>query len=148
MIKIGDYLNPAAIVEMTTVSHNEIVSQLVGVCLREAPPGLRVRLQDLALQSMTMKDQGLGSGFAITHARIDEIDKIHAAAGLLPQPIRFGKWPDVHTVFCAIIPSDKANAYLGFMARLCRMLAQSGPRAAFTAGNREQVLRCLQEFDG
>ncbi len=147
MIKVQQYLAPDRIVAMKTVAHDEIVKQLVATCLRDMDPEARARLQTKALQAMNMKDQGLGKGFAITHARIDAIGEIRVAAALLPQPIRFAKWSNVHTVFCAIIPSDKATAYLGFMARLCRMLMKPGPRAAFASCNREQVLHSIRAFD-
>ncbi len=147
MIKIKNYLGPETVVRMNAVDHDEIVGQLVGICLRDAPPARRTALQQRVLKAMAMKDQGLGSGFAITHARIDDADKISVAVGLLPRSIRFAEWPDVHTVFCAIIPSAKAAAYLGFMAHLCRMLSQPEPRAAFAAGDRERILDCIQTFD-
>ena len=147
MIKIEQYLQPDRIVAMRTIDHDEIVNQLVAICLRDMDPDSRARLRKKALRAMSMKDQGLGKGFAITHARIDEMDEIRVAAGFLPQPVRFARWPDVHTVFCAIIPSGKASAYLGFMARLCRMLMQPGPRSAFATGDREQVLRKVRAFD-
>ncbi len=132
---------------MNTVDHDEIVGRLVGICLRDAPLTSRTALQQRVLKTMAMKDQGLGAGFAISHARIDDVDQISVAAGLLPRPIRFAKWPGIHTVFCAIIPSGKAAAYLGFMAHLCRMLARPDPRAAFVEGDRDRILQCIELFD-
>lgn len=147
MIKIKTYLGPETVVRLDTLDHDEIVGQLVGICLGDTPSSQQTAIRKRALNAMAMRDQGLGAGFAITHARIDQADRIYVAAGLLPRPIRFAEWSDVHTVFCAIIPSDKAAAYLGFMAHLCRMLTQPEPRAAFVAGDRERVLECIQTFD-
>lgn len=148
MIRIGDYLRPETIIELETVKHDEIIDRLITLCLGPAAPGKgRDGGRRRMARVLAMNDQALEGGFAMTHARVDGPGEIRVAAGLLPRPARFAGCPDVHTVICAIIPADKSAAYLGFMARLSRMLLRAGPREAFAARDRESILRRIESFD-
>jgi mannitol/fructose-specific phosphotransferase system IIA component (Ntr-type) len=94
-----------------------------------------------------MRDQPLDRGFAITHARLDRLSGIRVSVGLLVPPAAFGRGPRAHTVFCALVPVDRSNEYLGFLSRLGRLLVTPGAEEAFRSGDPARVGAFIQAFE-
>lgn len=148
MIDLSRYLRRESFVRLKAGGRDDLLRELLRRCLPDEPEGGREAVVGELLHSEAMKDQVIGGGFAITHTRRDVQDEIRLAVGLLdpPRPLRRG--PAVHTVFCAVIPVDKSRDYLGFMARLSRLLADPAAEQAFRSGDMEAILERVAAFSG
>lgn len=147
MVSLSTYLGRDSLLRIESGRHDEVLNALVRHCLRDHPEAEREQIRGRLAVGNRMKDQNMGGGFAITHARVDTIRDIRMAVGLLGGQARFCKGAPVHTVICAIIPADKANEYLGLMARLCRLLTQPDVDKIFAAGDADRVFERIKAFD-
>jgi len=91
-----------------------------------------------------LKDQALGGGFVLSHARVPFGEDIRLSVGLLRPPGTFGRWSDIHTILCALIPEPCAREYLSLMARLARVLSLPAAEAAFRSGDPDRILALLR----
>ena len=146
MIDLADYLREDRLVALGPAPRDVIVRTLLGVCLRE-DAALPEAARTAALADLrALRDQELGHGFALTHARIAGSHGILIGAGLFGQPAAYGRCGAVHTVFCALIPEERSREYLSLIARLSRLLAAPGAEAAFQSGDPAQAARFVREF--
>lgn len=147
MVNLLHYVERDRLVVLEAGHHDEILKSLVEVCLRDYEPAGRERLRAELIRSGQMKDQPLGQGFAITHARLDNLPDIRISIGLLAPPARFCRGAPVHTVFCTMIPAEKSSHYLSFMARLSRLLAQPGAAEVFQSRDADRILKFIEAFE-
>lgn len=147
MVSLSTYLARDSLVRIESGPHDQVLETLIRHCLRDYPEAEQARVCDVLEGGNRMKDQNMGGGFAITHARLDTVRDIRMAVGLLGRQARFCKGAPVHTVICAIIPVDKANEYLGLMARLCRLLTQPDVDKIFAAGDADRIFERIKAFD-
>lgn len=147
MVNLLHYIERNRIVVLEAGQHDEILKNLVELCLRDYEPARRERLLVEILRSGQMKDQPLGQGFAITHARLDDLPDIRMSIGLLAPTARFCRGAPAHTVFCTMIPADKSSHYLSFMARLSRLLTQSGAAEVFESRDADRIMKLIEQFE-
>jgi mannitol/fructose-specific phosphotransferase system IIA component (Ntr-type) len=147
MVSLSTYLGRDSLIRIESGHHDEVLNALIHHCLRDHPEAEREQIRGRLEGGNRMKDQNMGGGFAITHARLDTVRDIRMAVGLLGRQARFCKGAPVHTVICAIIPVDKANEYLGLMARLCRLLTQPDVDKIFAAGDADRIFERIKAFD-
>ncbi len=69
---------------------------------------------------------GLGQGFSVPHARIDELDKTHACFIKLLNPIKYDA-PDqlpVDLIFVLFVPQNSTQEHLTILANLAKIFSQ------------------------
>ena len=147
MASLLEYIERDRIAVLDDGAHDELLRRLVDLCLRDDAPEPRDRMRADLLRAGRMKDQPLGQGFAITHARLDDLPDIRAGLGLLGPGARFSRGAPPHTVFCAIVPAGRSSHYLSFMARLSRMLLQPGAADVFRARDPDRIMDLVRRFE-
>ncbi len=146
MIDLTEFLKAERFVPLGPAARDVTVRTLLGVCLREDET-LSDADRAAALENIrAMRDQALGGGFALTHARIARSRDILLSAGLFRVPTPFGRCGPTHTVFCALIPEEKSREYLSLIARLSRMLSAPGAEDAFRSGDPERIACFIRDF--
>ena len=93
------------------------------------------------------KEINLGSGFAMSHLRLEEIQNTYLSVGLLGSKTDYLKGDPVHTVFCILIPQDKSREYLSFMTNLSRFLMIPEIEKHFLARNHSEIINAIAQFD-
>jgi len=146
MIDLAKYLSAANMIRPASRSHDDILRELLRVCLSETPDPEKEKTIEKLLHSDAMKDQRIGDWFAITHARCDGRPDIRVALGFLDPPRPFRRGEPVHTVLCAVIPPDKSREYLGFMARIIRLWSDPVAVRAFRAGDVAKILSLVSNL--
>lgn len=118
------------------------------------PPGARRRadlpgriagLEPFDLPGLV--EHELTPGFALLHARVDEPGDLRVRVVLLGSPWTCGRLPPAHTVICVRVPAAASRAYLGFMARLSRMLLAPDAAAAFESADVDRILEFIHAFE-
>lgn len=146
MINLADFLAKDRLIPLAPASRDAIVHALLDVCLKEDAT-LSETDRAAALGNVrAMRDQALGKGFALTHARIARSRGILISAGLFRRPAPFGHCGPTHTVFCALIPEEKSREYLSLIARLSRLLSAPDAEEIFQSGDPERIHRFIREF--
>ncbi len=79
------------------------------------------------LERERLGSTGLGQGFAVPHARLEGLDRIHACFLKLDQPIPFDAVDQapVDLVFVLFVPQDSSEEHLQILAALARIFSQS-----------------------
>ena len=144
MIDLLRYVHRECLVLLAPAPRDAILRKLVQVALTgsaEAPETAPSASLDWP---RLLKDQTLGAGFALSHARVPAGDEIRVSVGLLRPPGAFGRWSDIHTIICALIPEQCAREYLSLMARLARVLSTPEAEAAFRSSDPDRILAILR----
>ena len=93
---------------------------------------------------------GLGSGIAIPHCKLPDIDRVAVAVASTQNPIDFGA-PDgrpVDLVFLVVSPANGAAAHLQALARVSRLLRVPGVAEGLRqADSRERLLDVIREAE-
>ncbi len=78
------------------------------------------------LERERLGSTGLGQGFAVPHARLEGLDRIHACFLKLDQPIPFdaADQAPVDLVFVLFVPQDSTEEHLQILAALARIFSQ------------------------
>jgi PTS system nitrogen regulatory IIA component len=88
------------------------------------------RIFSRLLERERLGSTGLGLGFAVPHARLEGLDRIHACFLKLDQPVPFdaADQQPVDLVFVLFVPEDSTDEHLQVLASLARIFSQ--PRVA------------------
>ncbi len=86
------------------------------------------RIFSRLLERERLGSTGLGEGFAVPHARLDGLDRIHACFLKLDQPIAFdaADQKPVDLVFVLFVPEDATEEHLQILAALAKLFSQPG----------------------
>lgn len=145
MVNLLSFINKNNIVIINERKHESILRQLLETCLMNYPPGQKAEIEREVIGRM--KDVNLGKGYCLTHARLDAVDDIHVAVGLLPKKLKYTKGPAVQTIFCILTPHSKSRTYLSFTAHLTRMLSEQGSRNAFSSLDKKKIVSYIKDFE-
>ncbi len=146
MIDLTPYFVRERMVTLAPASRDALVLQLIDVCLGEQAQGEPDTIARRREILRAIKDQPLGAGFALSHARISAGGEIRFSIGLLREPHTFGHAANVHTIFCALIPENRSREYLSFLARLSRLLMMPHAAEVFRGGNPDRILELVRTF--
>ncbi len=100
--------------------------------------GKTVPVRDIvaaAMERERLGTTGVGSGVALPHARIDEIDRVYAAFARLETPLDYDAIDErpVDLVVLLIAPSDAGGEHLRALAQVSRRLRREDVRARLRA---------------
>lgn len=101
-----------------------------------------------ALERERLGSTGVGTGVALPHARIDNIDKVHAVFARLETPLDYDAIDErpVDLVALLIAPSDAGGAHLRALAKVSRALRRQDMRQRLrSAPNAESLYTILTE---
>jgi PTS system nitrogen regulatory IIA component len=121
---LADLIFPSLVICDATASTKEQL--LRELALRAAP---LIHHDPRAIQAALMLREhlgstGLGEGFALPHARIEELDRMFGLFARLSQPVQFdaadGKPVDL--IFLMLIPVTAGGEQLAALAAVCRRL--------------------------
>lgn len=84
------------------------------------------RIFSRLLERERLGSTGLGQGFAVPHARLEGLDRIHACFLKLDQPIPFdaADQEPVDLVFVLFVPEDSTEEHLQVLASLAKIFSQ------------------------
>ncbi len=145
MVNLLSFINEEHIIIINERKHEAILKQLLEACLMDYPAEKKAEIKKELIGQM--KDVNLGKGYCLTHARLDAVDDIHVAIGLLPKKLKYTKGPAVQTIFCILTPHSKSRTYLSFTAHLTRMLSEQGSRKAFSSLDKKKIVAFIKEFE-
>ena len=117
-------------------------AQVLGELSRRASAALSID-QDTILKALRAREDlgstGLGKGFALPHARMEQVPRFFALFARLARPIDFGSIDDrpVDLVVLLLIPAKAGNEHLATLAAISRPLRD----AAFVKQLREAERR-------
>lgn len=143
MIRLPDYLNRRTLHALEPDTHDAMLRVMLQRCYAQSDETLPPDRLDELVRAHALKDQPLGDGFALSHARIDALPDIRLTVGLLGRPHRFLRRSAVHTIFCILIPIDHSREYLALLARLSRLLERPGAAEVFRAADIDGLLSFL-----
>ena len=161
MINLLSYFSPESVIMLQDDAYSQLMEQLVDHCLSGYSSDIRGNiLAEIRSKSRSSSPQdiNLGRGFALIHAKTDEVHDIRTALGILPHPRKLLKGERIRSIFCIILPPSESREYLSLLARLGRMLRQKdAPKAfesaskLFRAGDSDEARACimglLQRFE-
>lgn len=101
-----------------------------------------------AMERERLGSTGVGTGVALPHARIDNIDKVHAVFARLETPLDYDAIDErpVDLVALLIAPSDAGGAHLRALAKVSRALRRQDMRQRLRAApNAESLYTILTE---
>ena len=119
---IGDLIGPAEVVVGLRVADK---AQLLGELSRRAATALSLEPLML-LRALQAREQlgstGLGRGFALPHARLQQLPRIYALLARLARPIDYASVDDkpVDLVVLLLTPESAAGQHLATLAALSR----------------------------
>jgi PTS system nitrogen regulatory IIA component len=124
IMDLADIIVPSQVICDATASTKEQL--LRELALRAAS---LVHLDPLAIEAALLAREdlgstGLGEGFALPHARLEELDRMFSLFARLSQPVQFdaadGKPVDL--IFLMLIPVTAGGEQLAALAAVCRRL--------------------------
>lgn len=147
MVNLLSYITADSLLSIDSDSHAEIQKHLLDRCLDGMPEQTRSALTRKLLGKRGLQEVNLGGGFALSHARLEELGDLRMSVGLLGRKIRYLKGPPVQTVFCVVLPNARSRYYLSLMARLTRLISHPEASEAFHSGDRQAILRTVRQFE-
>ncbi len=130
------YLDPSRILRLPPAARDVLLERLIAAAFGPASAAPRPRPADL-------REQSIGPGVTLVHARRDDLDRIRLSIGLLSPPLAIGHGAPVHALICALIPEPCSREYLTLLARLSRLLSDPGRASVFRSGEPERVAATL-----
>jgi len=105
---------------------SEILQKLVALFTSKTAVGFGAELHRQLLEREKIITTGIGSGIAIPHCRMAEVDQPRIILGLSRTGIDFQSLDNhpVHLIFLVVSPQSSGNAHLKICARLVRLLRE------------------------
>lgn len=147
VISLLDHLSASTMIPVAQRKREDILRTLLDHSLRDYPLKTRTEVLALLSASGSAQEVNLGRGFALSHARLDAVNDIHIAVGLLATPLRVFKGEPVSTVFCIVLPDHKSRIYLSLMARLTRFLSTDEATTAFASADTDTIESAIRRFE-
>lgn len=148
-MNLGELLTPEQIVpEMQSAGAREAIRELVDhLHGRQLLRGIsREEVLELLFQRESQFSTGIGSGVAIPHAFVENLDRVVTAFGRSRQGIDFSSLDHapVHFVVLFIVPKTEYHLHLRTLAAIAKMFANGEIRAELTsAASGEEILAIL-----
>ncbi|HDS17183.1 MAG TPA: PTS sugar transporter subunit IIA [Proteobacteria bacterium] len=124
-MKITDYLTPALVVSDLEASDKDEVLRALATAVAGVFPELPVaRVLAVLKERESLGSTGIGSGIAIPHGKLGELEKIVVLFARSRRGIRFAAvdGEPVHLFFMLLAPEDSAGGHLRTLARISRLL--------------------------
>ena len=124
---ISPLLSPQRIFLDTEVSSKKKLLQLIANIVADQTQLAESLIYSNLLNRERLGSTGLGHGFAVPHARLENLDKTIGCLFRLKEPVNF-EAPDnqpVDLVFTIIIPQEATEEHLVILSSLARIFSQT-----------------------
>ncbi len=119
-----------------------VINELVDL-ISEDPRVINIdETRDAIVDREEIQSTGVGSGFAIPHAKTDGVKDMIAAFGRLPDPIEFESIDNqpVNLVFLMVAQESAVGPHIKMLSRISRMMSSESFRNSLVnAGTPEEI---------
>ena len=124
MNEIHDFLRPGAVVAALVVPTKKALFQQLGMIAERVHDVESALVVERLTERERLGSTGFGSGIAIPHGKIDQLDHVVGVFARLAQPVDFASIDDepVDLVFMLLSPTDAGAAHLKALAQVSRLL--------------------------
>lgn len=147
---IAELLNVSAVeADLRAETKEQALEEMTEVMLRAAPLD-REQVLSVLQERERLGSTGIGSGVAIPHGKIADIDKMYLAFGRSIKGIDFDSMDgrSAHLFFLLIAPEDSVSAHLKTLARISKLLKKQEVRAELLeADNAEVIYKIIRAED-
>ncbi|MFO1463207.1 MAG: PTS sugar transporter subunit IIA [bacterium] len=124
-MKITNILRVESIIpELQSQDKNGVIRELAEAVIRSEPSLSVDRLYEVLLEREKLGSTGIGSGVAIPHGKLPNLERIVAAFGRSKAGIDFDSQDGepAHLFFVLVAPENTAGLHLKALAKLSRLL--------------------------
>lgn len=136
--------NDAIILEMKAATKEGALRELAGLAATVCGRFTEETLYNVLLEREAVGSTGVGNGVAIPHGKIEGLDEILLCFGRSRAGINFDaidKRP-AHLFVLLLSPAGKASEYLQTLARVSKILKESGNRQRlFESTSRDEIVQ-------
>lgn len=150
-MKIRDFFeNDSIILELNSKTKVEVLEELTKPLTAKNPALNSNEVVSALLAREKLGSTGIGDGIAIPHGKVKGLDRIVASFGRSTEGVDFDamdKAP-VHLFFLLVAPENTAGAHLKALARISRILKNTGIRKRLMdARTREEIYKLIIQED-
>lgn len=150
-MQLDTILSPARTLCRAAASSKKRVLENIAQLIGEELPGFDASALFANLVARErLGSTGLGSGIAIPHCRLKDLDRVVGSLVTLAQPIEFESPDDrpVDILFALIVPEQATQEHLNTLAALAELFSQEAfCRRLRDATDSEQLYRAAVSFD-
>lgn len=150
-MKITDILHEENIIaNLQAKDKVSVIRELAEALVRSNPSLNTENVTDILLAREKLGSTGIGSGVAIPHGKLPELEEIIAGFGRSVTGVDFDAQDGEpsHLFFVLLAPEDSAGLHLKALAKLSRLLKNSMFRdRLMEAGDRATLYRIIREED-
>jgi len=124
-MKITNILRIESIIpELKAQDKNGVIRELADAVVRSEPTLSADRLYEILLEREKLGSTGIGSGVAIPHGKLPNLERIVAAFGRSKAGVDFDSQDGepAHLFFVLVAPENTAGLHLKALAKLSRLL--------------------------
>ena len=143
---ISALLSPQRIFLDTEISSKKKLLELIANIVADQTQMPESAIYNNLLNRERLGSTGLGHGFAVPHARVENLDKTIGCLFRLKEPVNFES-PDnqpVDLVFTIIIPQEATEEHLIILSSLAKLFSQSEVRDAIhNATSKDEIAQII-----
>ena len=131
-MKITDFLSSEAIIANLVGSNKQAVLEELAEKFPVADSALSAKqVREVLVEREKISTTAIGEGVAIPHGKVDNVDRVHAVFARSTTGVDFASLDGepTHLFFALIAPEDGAADHLKALARISRLLKDTGFRA-------------------
>lgn len=150
-MNIVDLLNVSAVeANLKAETKEQVLEEMTNVMLRAAPLD-REQVLSVLQERERLGSTGIGSGVAIPHGKIADIDQMYLAFGRSTKGVDFDSMDGkmAHLFFLLIAPEESVSTHLKTLARISKLLKKQDVRTELLeADNAEDIYKIIRAEDG
>jgi len=143
---ISALLSPQRIFLDVEVSSKKKLLELIANIVADQGQLTESSIYSSLLNRERLGSTGLGHGFAVPHARVEDLDQTIGCLFRLKEPVNF-EAPDnqpVDLVFTVIIPQEATEEHLIILSSLAKLFSQSDVRNAIhNAASKDEIAQII-----
>jgi PTS system nitrogen regulatory IIA component len=147
---ISALLSPQRIFLDTEISSKKKLLELIANIVADQTQLAEPLIYSNLLNRERLGSTGLGHGFAVPHARLENLDKTIGCLFRLKEPVNF-EAPDnqpVDLVFTIIIPQEATEEHLLILSSLARIFSQTDVCEAIrSATSRDEIAQIIKSAE-
>ena len=147
---ISALLSPQRIFLDTEISSKKKLLELIANIVADQTQLAEPLIYSNLLNRERLGSTGLGHGFAVPHARVENLDKTIGCLFRLKEPVNF-EAPDnqpVDLVFTIIIPQEATEEHLMILSSLARIFSQTDVCEAIRgATSRDEIAQIIKSAE-
>ncbi len=150
-MKITDILDEASVIQdLSSTSKKGILEELSNVLVERGKLPDRDKVVEVLLEREKLGSTGIGDGIAIPHGKMKGIKGLVTSFGRSIRGVNFESIDNkpTHLFFLLVAPENSAGVHLKALARISRLLKDSGFRnRLMEASDRQDLFRIIAEED-